>query len=119
MLVGRCKGHASPDSVKTTRKSRIVKTIIEADLLQFEESATCEQAVTTCLMLNTDSFNAQVVGNILEATLQVLATLHQKFDVIEAGEENVEKLKKFSFLGRKDSASQNFQEVTEIVPGMK
>ena len=67
----------------------VVDVVLEEHLLHLEEGLPGEEAVAPRLVLRPDPLHLQHVGHLLEAALQVLATLHQIFYVVNVGEVNL------------------------------
>ena len=63
-------------------------------------------------MLGTDPLHLQHVGHLLESALQVLATLHQIFDVVNVGEVNLQSLEKLSLAFGQIAVGQHGQKIS-------
>ena len=64
----------------------VVDVVLEEHLLHLEEGLPGEEAVAPRLVLRPDPLHLQLVGQLLQAALQVLARLHQVLDVVHVGE---------------------------------
>lgn len=102
-------------SVEVTQVLEIVNFVVEKDVAHLEEGARGEETVTAGLMLRTDPLHAQIVGHILQPALQILTTLHQIFDVVNAWKKQIQQSKKLRFTRRQRATRQQLEQVAEIV----
>lgn len=66
-------------------------------------------------MLGANTLNLKVFCQLIQTSLQVLAALHEVFDVIDAREVLVHQLKELSLLSWQWRARQQLQQVPKII----
>lgn len=70
-------------------------------------------------MLLANAAHLQIIGHVLQTTLQGLAGAHQVFDVINAREPLVQQIEKVGLLRRQRHARYQLEQVAKVVPGVE
>ena len=65
-------------------------------------------------MLHAHPCNAQIVGQILQTTLQASPNPHHQLDIIESRKEDVKQMEEISLVGRKGLVGQQFKQIAKI-----
>lgn len=97
----------------------IIHLIFKKYMSDLEECSGGEEAVTPSLMLNSNTLDPEIIGNVLETSLQGFASFHQVFDVEEGGEEDPEEVKEWRFFRREGICHQHFKQISKVIAGMK
>ena len=75
-------------SIQMAHELFIVNSVVEITLKNFEEGTSSKKAVASCLVLLTYALDLELVCNLLKTSSEILAALHEKFNVVHAGEVN-------------------------------
>lgn len=70
-------------------------------------------------MLRADAAQLQLIGDLLQAALQVLARLHQVFHIVDGGKVQAQILEEVALLRRQILVGQQLQQIAEIVARVK
>ena len=93
----------------------IVDVVLEEHLLHLEEGLAGQERIRASLMLRSYPGNLELIGHLLQPALEVLARLHQVFDVVDVGEVQLEQLEKLALRLRQVLVGQQVEEVAEVV----
>ena len=100
------------DEREVSQYLRVIQLVLKINFCHLEEGSAGEERVRASLVLGSDPFNLQHIRHLLEAALQVLATLHQIFDVVNVGEVDLQSLEKLSLAFGQVAVGQHGQEIS-------
>merc|ERR1711884_719992 len=97
----------------------VINLVLKEHLSHFEESSSSQKAITSSLMLRSNSLYLKLFSNFLQATFKILTALHQILDVIDIRKVDAQKFKEFHFLLRQVHVRKYFQHVTKVIAAVK
>lgn len=107
------------ETIENTEVFGFIDSILKEKSLHFEESGTGEQRVGTGLMSGSNSGDSEILGELIETATEIFTTFHEIFDIVDAGKVGVQQVEEFLFGDGQLFASENLEEVSEIVTTMK
>lgn len=92
---------------------------VKKRLLQLPESTRCEQTIRTSLMADPYPLYIQQLSKLVEPSMEAIAELHQVLNVVNRREVNLDEIKEPDLRLRQVLASEQLEEVTEVVPAVE
>jgi len=93
----------------------VVDDVVKVQLPQLEEGGARQERVAAGLVLRADALDVEVVGEVVEAALEVLAALHHVLDVVDARKVRVHEVEEALLVGRQRRAREDLEQVGKVV----